>query len=723
VPNFSLNFSVSIVVFIVLGLIAIAFAFWSYRETVPPSTKLKRNFLATLRSAALIVILFIVFEPIVGLLYREIELPIIAILIDDSESMAISDKGGDRKTETMAILTTPVLAKAEQRRFEYFRFSDQVASVPVEEVDSLKFSGALTDISESFEYVKRKMIGQNLAAVILVSDGQYNVGINPVGPAGFLGVPVFAVGVGSPAEQRDISVIQVIANEIAYVDNTIPADVRLTAFGFKNKRIIVQLAQDTKILQSKTVEISEDGAVVTIPFEFKASAEGLEKFVVTAIPQEGELTDKNNSKTFFVKILKSKRNILLVSGSPGSDHSFLYKNLVEDPNNIVQALIEKKDGTFLQVNPDGAPKDFDCFVFDNYPTARSDNQPLQAWVSQIVANHKPWLLFYGPQLDLNKFQTLKGASAVELKSEGQDELSVAIALSLNGKNSSVTKLSENPQETAQLWSELPPVWVSRVSVVPTDNSEILARADYSKSGSVSRFRKDLPLIVSRKNGKDKSIAVMAYGLWKTQFILTGLNRTNQAYPTFTKNALSWLTTQEDSKPVIIVPSKKVYRNGEKILFSAQVYDDQFRAVSDATVKMKILSKNATVDLQLNSLGSGRYEAVCNGLDVGDYSFEGEAYRNEISLGKDKGRFVVENYSIELVNTAMNEKLLRGIGAESGGQYFSSENFGEIGKYLNFQTVSYDRKEEIELWNKMVLLFILTGLLSVEWFVRKRSDML
>jgi hypothetical protein len=84
---------------------------------------------------------------------------------------------------------------------------------------------------------------------------------------------------------------------------------------------------------------------------------------------------------------------------------------------------------------------------------------------------------------------------------------------------------------------------------------------------------------------------------------------------------------------------------------------------------------------------------------------------------------VEDFSVELLQTGMNEKLLRAMASESGGQFFLPDNFSEAVGAFNFQHLITDEKIEINLWNKIALLFLMTALLSAEWFIRKRADML
>lgn len=722
--NFDLSFAGGLLLFIVLSAAAVFFSYWTYKETIPPVSKFRRRFLATLRSLALILLWFILLEPVLQLTRHEEERPIVGVLIDASESMTIRDQGINRKSSLQAILSSETFKQLEsQNDVRFFSFGDDVREIERQNLDSIQWLESLTDIASALQRLKQKMIGKNFASVILLTDGQYNIGSNPVTEAGLMGVPVFTVGFGSPVEPKDIVVSQVLTNEIAYLNSKIPVDVTIASFGFKGKRLTVNILHDNKIIKTQMIEAGDDGSVITVPFELEADAEGLQKYAVSVAPLSGELTDKNNTKSFFVKILKNKMNVLLVSGAPGSDHSFLYQTLVVDPNMDVNALIEKKDGTFIQTG-EQQNNEPDCFIFNNYPTTRSDLKTFQTYVNRIVQEKKGWMFFYGLQTDINKLQLLQSVSPVEWKSDpALDETNVSFNLSLSGKNGAILKVSDNPAETSKQWAGLPPVWIARTIANPVSGSDVLARVDMSRVSNLIRMRKDIPLITSLKSGASKSIAVSAYGLWKTQFIMNGLGRTNEAYQSFIQNAVRWLSTKDDNKQVIITPSKQLYRNGEKILFSAQVYDEQLHAVSDAEVKLKITSGSGTTDLQLDPIRNGRYEGSINGLDAGDYTYSGDAVRNETLLGTDKGKLSVENYSIELIQTAMNEKLLRGIAQESGGVYYSPAQFADIMQRMNFNPLVYEKNEEMELWNKTLWLFLFAGLVSIEWFVRKRSGMM
>lgn len=723
-----LDFSWSVWVFLLLCVAAVAFSFWLYKETIPPVPSFKKNVLAVFRSLSFVLALFILFEPTLDLTYRKQELPVIAVLIDRSESMGIIDKSLDRKLQVEEVMRNQAFSELSKNFIiEYFTFSDVLKPASAEQLDSLSFDGLQTDIALSLESLKRKMIGRNFAAAVLVTDGQYNLGTNPATVAAAYGFPIHTVGIGDPSESKDISIAQIAYNEVVYLDNQIPVDVSLVGFGYKGKSVSVQLKADDRVIQTKYTTVPEDGALMKVAFDFKAEKTGLQKYTVTVSSFPDELTTKNNTKSFFVKVLQSKLNVCLVSGTPGPDHAFLYKTLLENPDFQIKALVEKKDGSFIDVRePDAGHSsvDYDCYIFNNYPTANSNMSTFQTYVDAVEQHGKPFILFYGTQLDINKIQLLKKILPVEFKTDpALDESPVYPMLSVAGRNSVIMKVSDHSADAVQQWMELPPVWIGRTAAWPMEGSDILVRVDLSRATNVLKSRKDIPLIVSKKTDKNKSIAVMPYGFWKTYFVMHGLGKRNDAYTSFIENAVRWLTTKDDTKPVIITTSKNIYRNGEQILFSGQVYDEQYNPVNDAGLKVKVKTANRIYDVELSFAGNGRYEGSLNGLEVGDYEFEGEAVRQDAFLGRDRGKFAVENFSVELLNTVMNAKLLKTVASESGGRFFTPDNFSDIANDIKDQPVVVDERKEIEVWNKTLLLFILAGLLTLEWFIRKRSDML
>ena len=143
----------------------------------------------------------------------------------------------------------------------------------------------------------------------------------------------------------------------------------------------------------------------------------------------------------------------------------------------------------------------------------------------------------------------------------------------------------------------------------------------------------------------------------------------------------------------------------------------------AEVAVQLTGAQDCHDLSLKSIGEGRYEGSFQVLAGGDYRFTGTAHLQGRVLGRDSGKFFVEEFSLEYQNTRMNEELLKRIASESGGAYFTADDYSGLPEKLTFPEKHLVIKSEFQIWNKAPLLIACLVLLSVEWFVRKRKGML
>ncbi|MBU2636276.1 MAG: hypothetical protein KJ963_04225, partial [Bacteroidetes bacterium] len=87
----SISLSGSVWMFLLFALCSLLLALFFYRYTVPQVTLAKKIFLSIIRSLVLLILLFIIFEPILSLIHTTTKKPSIAVLIDNSRSMNIRE--------------------------------------------------------------------------------------------------------------------------------------------------------------------------------------------------------------------------------------------------------------------------------------------------------------------------------------------------------------------------------------------------------------------------------------------------------------------------------------------------------------------------------------------------------------------------------------------------------------------------------------------------------
>ncbi|MCK5738767.1 hypothetical protein KAH55_06280, partial [bacterium] len=175
--------------------------------------------------------------------------------------------------------------------------------------------------------------------------------------------------------------------------------------------------------------------------------------------------------------------------------------------------------------------------------------------------------------------------------------------------------------------------------------------------------------------------------------------------------------------VRVEPDKLVYRGGEPIHFTGEVYFADFEPLENADVRVHVSGDSLTRELRLKNAGDGKYSGDLTLLNGGDYVFHAEAVYDNRSVGIDSGRFAVEPFNLEFLNTRLNEPLLRKLAVRTDGHYLPSTDMDSLEYYLDFPEEKIAEYREIELWNKLVLLVVTLILLATEWYIRKKKGML
>lgn len=226
--------------------------------------------------------------------------------------------------------------------------------------------------------------------------------------------------------------------------------------------------------------------------------------------------------------------------------------------------------------------------------------------------------------------------------------------------------------------------------------------------------------------------VAGYGIFRWQLLAEGPRelRGEQSagvLDEFIASSMRWLGTVDDERRVRIATTKQLYNLGEPVRFHAQVYDDNFDPIGDATVSVAIEGPGDPRSLTLAASGNGRYEGTLTELPSGDYSFSGRATRGGREIGRDAGRFVVGEIGLEFLQPSMNAELLRELAKRTGGRFYTARESGtlvdDIRAGSGFTPRSVETEREFALWSSPWVLAAAILAFVLEWIIRKRSGML
>ncbi|HEX8385869.1 MAG TPA: hypothetical protein VF576_06780, partial [Rubricoccaceae bacterium] len=372
------------------------FAWWSYRRSVPRPTGWRFRTLVGLRTAAFALVLFLLFEPVWTRLVRRGEGPLVAVLVDTSESLTLGTGGPTPAARVRAALA----GLPDDAALRFYTFAGE--AVPVGRriaPESLAFRDERTDIAAALARAEADFAGRNLRAVVLVSDGRVTDGRNPTYVAERSRVPVYAAVAGDSVSGRDVRLARVATNDVAYVGAPLPVQAGVRASGFGGRAVSVTLSEGGRVVGRTTATLPADGAETTVDLAVTPGAAGVRRYTVTAGPLAGEATTRNNAETVTVRVLSDTRRVLVVAAAPSPDLAALRAVLDADRSLETTVRTQRSPGAYYEGPLPDALGRFDLVVLAGFPGAAASEADVRR-VSAAVAAGLPALFLFSRQTSL-----------------------------------------------------------------------------------------------------------------------------------------------------------------------------------------------------------------------------------------------------------------------------------------------------------------------------------
>jgi len=706
--NFSLHIS-SNPIWLILGILVFAaFAFYIYKFTIPPVSRSLRLVLISIRTLALFLILFLIFEPKFIITNKKTIEPVNYIFYDVSRSTALYDSV---KYDSIINNLTDAFENELNGKKKYFTFSDKAKKIQPENLSRLRLNGILTNFDPVFNKLKNSR--ENVSAAVILTDGIYNVGSDPYYSAEQRDVPVFTIGFGDTSKYKDASVTQIKRNQYIFAGETTAVKALISNSGLEGKTVSVSLFENGKVLDAKKITLSLSG-VDAVDFEYKPKTAGEKRLTVSVSPLRDEKIKANNRKSVFVTVLNDKLRVSMISGSPSADYIFIRDVFRRDKKIKLKTLTLITEKRFIEKEkPENIFDSTDVFVLAGFPGVNTSDSFAAEVFRKIEFRKAPYFLVLTTGTDLRKLKRLSGFLSFTIK--GSEERFESVRLSVISNSSGIFNARGNDP---QVWSELPPALQSNVSFAPRPGAVVIADAVKGGGGTVN------PLIILERKASQKSISFLGEEIWRWK--LHSKNGGKFLFDSFIENSIKWLSSPDRKKKLIVSSNKKVFVAGEEIYFNAELYDDTFSPVNDADVSLTVSGKEEKITIPLFYSSNGIYEGKIPSLPEGDFSFSATA-QIDGAFEKASGKFSVVPADLEISDLLFRKNLLRQVANVSGGIYSSPDSLSAALKKLN-ELALVNKKEKtviksIDVWSDERILILLVLLFSIEWFIRKRAGML
>lgn len=698
-------------------LLAGGIAFWSYRTTIPHLDAPRRSVLGVLRFLTLFIIVFLILEPIFQRSRTTTQQPVVAVLVDQSESMLLADSllgaSGPATDDVLSSLGRAT-AGMDVRTFGFGPRLSEVASL-----DSVTFNLDRTDIAGALAEAASTLADEPLAAVVLASDGLYNAGANPLHTAERFPVPIFTVAHGDSSARRDVRIEGVITNELTYSGMEVPVLVRIRNDGYDPAPFQVTLMENGAVLSTASGTLPPTGAEASVELTFESGEAGRRDLNVIVTRFREEATYRNNESRFEVRVLDQKKSILLLAGGPSPDVAALARIISRDDTATLTVRTQKPDGSWHEGDFPVSFEETDLVIAVGFPgdaTAPTEAQAL----ADAVAGGVP--LFYVHDRSANIARLRESISSL-LPATITTPRSTFIPGTIDQTPAAASHavFDIDDRRDGSRWRRLPPLSLSESVWEAAAGATVLA------TSQIRGVSLPDPVLVVMRRGRVKSAVLTAHGFWQWQIVPEDLEADAARFSQLVDNLIQWLYAADDDRLVRVEPTETSFAEGDPVILRGEVYDEALRPISEASLSVQLTSEQGQVfPYEMLPRGNGRYTLDMGILPAGTYEYTATARLNETELGSDAGSVTIGRRTVEFRRTQADFDVLRQIAARSGGSLHSSNDADGLGNAIrnsaSFQPVTQVSLEQVRLWQRYPFLILILVLLSVEWFFRKRWGM-
>jgi len=721
----------------VVVLAGLAIAFVSYRLLRSRVQWRERAVLGALRVAALALILFCIFRPVLVVKAAVTQQNVVGILIDDSRSMqlpASNVAGGSRADLVRATFGNPdsaiVKALADRFLIRTFRFSSATARVnaPAE----LTFGGTQTRLANAIESARQELAGLPVSGLVLVSDGADTTDATVADAllaSKAEALPVFTVGVGQETLSHDIQVGRVSTPRTALKGTSLLVDAVLTQTGYAGQTVTLDVEDEGRIVGSQPVRLPADGDPVSVRVRFTATEAGPRVFRLKVAPQPGEVVTQNNQRDVQIDVRDRRERILYYEGEPRFEMKFARQAIKDDPNLQLVTLQRTAENKHLRLDIDAAGVELAA----GFPKTREELFAYRGLVlgsieaSAFTADQLRMIAEFvdvrgGGLLLLGGYRSFaEGGYAgtpvaevmpVVVGRAGAVLSSLKIRPTRAGEAHAVTQLGDTEQASAERWRTLPPLTtVNLIEAIKPGATTLLAATDDR--------RRERVVLAYQRYGRGKAIAFPVQDSWHWQMDAS-IRVDDQTHENFWRQLLRWVV---DGVPDAVEtrPLTDRVEPGQPVTLTADVVDPRFVELNDAAVVAHVTSpsgKKSDVPLQWTGERSGQYRATFATSEGGWYEAKLEASR----AGKPVGTAVTHVRTVpddaEYFDAAMHAPLLKRIAQDTGGRFYAADAVSTLPDDLKYSGRGVTAVEERELWHMPALLLALMAIVCAEWGLRR-----
>jgi len=737
--------------YVAVALLALAlFASLSIRPQFGSLTPRRQRVLRTLRLLAILLAVLALLRPTWITTIKTPRLSTFLVLLDTSRSMNLPSGRNDQKRwqaqrqaltaaqDELARLSTKAQVRivGYDQKLHPLEFTGGKIKFPESAV------GEQTDIGTTLSQALITEQGKPLLGVLLLGDGAqtaFDPQVETQQAARRLrddfAAPLYTVTfglAGDAAQARDIAIERLDEQFTVFMKNevVIRGIVRVRGYAKQDLPVELFLTDDKNqriSIGRRTIRAGEDNRQLEVEFPYTPQAPGHFRLTMQADPQADEQVTKNNQLDAFLTVLEGGLRVLYLYGSLPYEQRAIRRAINASPDiELDDYYVDTRDPKKwpIKLTPDVATK-YDAFILGDvdFEALREANDKLIAGavdkgkgLLMLGGNHSFGRGHYrgtliGDALPI-EIDRLEGADFNE-KELDRFFLPGPLGMVPSGA-SPITRLT-GEADNAEAWARLPKLaWANKFEKIK--NAPGVRVLLETPQGA--------PLLVSGEYGRGRTLAFAGESTYR--WPLAGFSREHNR---FWRQIVLWLVQRDDQNrdEVWIKLDQRRLNPGTKLAVQAGARTAAGDALQNARVEATLIRPGGRREALPLNRDKDDFRGTLQPTEAGDYAIETTAYEGDRLVSTARSEFLVFDRDVELSTPAADPDLMQSLAAwtrQEGGKALAPEDLPELVAELAKRPPEYEVRET--RWklagtsgDAWVFLLLLTGVLTGEWFLRKR----
>ena len=654
-------------------------------------TSFQKRTLMGLRFISVFLIVFLLGAPLLKTLKKIVQKPVIILAIDNSESMKGYGDQNDARSRIPNLISELRIKFEDNSDFIGYTFGEKLTPLNPE----TGFNEKRSAYGNAIQEIYNRHFNQNIGALIMVGDGIYNQGENPVNTAQKLNFPVYTVGLGDTTVYQDTRINDVRINRTAFLGNRFPVEIDISYQGVTSPFIDLKILHNGKTVYSETIQTPQKTGFRTIQTYLDADVKGLQYYTAVLESSQDERNKENNSHRFVIQVLENKQKILIISNGVHPDAGAL--------KDALQSQVNYEVSHFTSEPYPSDIKQYNLIILEQIPSVSQSGREI---IETCNEHRIPILFLVGAQTHIPQLNLVSKGIRLEIQAGNFEDAQPYV-------NEGFTQftLSNNLRD---IFDRFPPV------KVPFARYELSPEWSVIANQRIRNIETDRPVMaVSNQDGHKMGI-IFGEGFWRWRLYDYLSNSNHDSFNELFDKLVQYLALR-DNEDNFIVNFQPVYQETEPVRMTAEVYNDAFEPITSPEVRIILKDSLQQEFSYLFDKGNQFYRLDPGLMPSGPYTFQATTEIGD-KIYSEAGEFAVMPVNFELLENQANHRVLYQMAFQTGGKFYQSEEIqtliDDIQSNSNIKPFHYFQNMMNEILNLKWIFFVILLLMSVEWFLRK-----